>query len=55
MERRRDDRDERVSLDGLDAAQALKALLAVDPDAEPTSETSDGLKQPGTDDAAEAT
>lgn len=30
----RDD-DERVSLDGLDPQQALKALLAVDPDAKP--------------------
>ncbi|MBA2792500.1 MAG: hypothetical protein H0U32_00725 [Thermoleophilaceae bacterium] len=29
------DDDERVSLDGLDPQQALKALLAVDPDAEP--------------------
>ncbi len=30
-----EDHDERVSLDGLDPQQALKALLAVDPDAEP--------------------
>lgn len=29
------DDDERVSLDGLDPQQALKALLAVDPYAEP--------------------
>ncbi len=27
--------DERVSLEGLDPEEALKALLAVDPDAEP--------------------
>ncbi len=32
------DEDDRVSLDGLDPAQALKALLAVDPDAEPVKQ-----------------
>ena len=31
----RDDREDRVSLDGLDPDVALKALLAVDPDADP--------------------
>lgn len=29
------DDDERVSLEGLDPQQALRAILAVDPDAEP--------------------
>jgi hypothetical protein len=32
---RKEREDERVSLEGLDPEEALKALLAVDPDAEP--------------------
>lgn len=33
--------DERVSLDGLDPEEALRALLKVDPDAEPVAEADD--------------
>lgn len=38
-----DDRDDRVSLEGLNPLAALKALLAVDPDAPPVD--ADGKPQ----------
>lgn len=34
--------DDRVSLEGLDPVEALKALLAVDPDAPPVDEAAEG-------------
>lgn len=38
-----DERDERVSLEGLDPVEALKALLHVDPDEEPAEDVASGL------------
>lgn len=44
------DRDERISLDGLHPEDALRALLAVDPDSEPVEEEDDEAEpQPSED------
>lgn len=41
-----EDHDERVSFDGLDPQQALKALLAVDPDAPPVDDDREPRPEP---------
>jgi hypothetical protein len=51
--RSRQDAD-RVSLEGLDPAEALKALLAVDPDAPPVDEADDGQPKPAKRDSEDA-
>ena len=42
----RRDRDERVSLHGLDPEEALRALLAVEPDDEPVVSTTEADEEP---------
>lgn len=46
MAEARDDDEERVRLQGLDPVSALKALLAVDPDAPPADEHDDDAPKP---------
>jgi len=47
-----DDTNEPVSLEGLDPKEALRALLAVDPDAPPVDQDDDPQPdEPSTDDA----
>jgi hypothetical protein len=47
----REDNANRVSLEGLDPEEALKALLAVDPDAPPVDEADDGQPEPAKHDS----
>jgi hypothetical protein len=39
-------KEERLSLEGLDPKEALKALLAVKPDAEPSKDEDDSADEP---------